>query len=188
MGHTRGGGLGNMAGGCDQRRHELVAELRQRSNTNPDGLGDITVDELSRLIGRTTLRNGPSAIDLPTVQARLEWLPTAERGSIADWSPANDWHKGIAEVAAAALDQIRDQDVSFPTCAPSSAGKPPGRSRTDVARPRRPCRPAAERSDARALSSPRRASASAWVAAEGAAGKVEPPAASARRDATFGTG
>ncbi|GAA0005554.1 hypothetical protein [Bradyrhizobium diazoefficiens] len=48
MGHTRGGGIGNMAGSYDHTRKEVEQEL-----LTGGGYGDIIEDELDWLIGKT---------------------------------------------------------------------------------------------------------------------------------------
>lgn len=57
MGHTRGGGIGNRAGSYDHTPEEVEAEIRQRI-LDGGGYGDITEDELNRLVGKTSFRRG----------------------------------------------------------------------------------------------------------------------------------
>jgi len=87
MGHARGGGIGNMAGIHDHTGAKVIEELRQRILTGVHG--DITEDELDRLIGKT---------QLPAAAAR-RWTT---RPCL-----------GIAEVATAALDEIKGQEHRF---------------------------------------------------------------------------
>ncbi|WP_038967925.1 hypothetical protein [Bradyrhizobium diazoefficiens] len=52
MGHTRGGGIGKIAGSYDHTRKEVEAELRERI-IKGGGYGDIIEDELDWLNGKT---------------------------------------------------------------------------------------------------------------------------------------
>ncbi|MBR0930636.1 hypothetical protein JQ561_28845 [Bradyrhizobium diazoefficiens] len=68
MAHTRGGGIGDMAGSSDDTRTELIEDIRQRIIMG-GAHGDITEDEL---ISRTSFRRGSETLDRDTMLARLE--------------------------------------------------------------------------------------------------------------------
>lgn len=111
MGHTRGGGIGNMAGSYDHTRKEVEAELRQRIIIG-GGYGDITEDELDRLIGKTSFRKGSATLDRETMLERLEWFANEGYGNeMPDWLAPNVWGKSVAELATAALDELKDADM-----------------------------------------------------------------------------
>lgn len=53
-------------------------------------------------------------MDRSVMLERLNWLATAKLGALPpDWLKDDCWSEGIREVAAAALDDIKDQDRSF---------------------------------------------------------------------------
>ncbi|TCU75280.1 hypothetical protein EDE08_103500 [Bradyrhizobium sp. R2.2-H] len=62
MGHTRGGGIGNMAASYDQSRQEVIDDIRQRLVTG-GGLTHVTEDELNRLIGKASFKREEGALD-----------------------------------------------------------------------------------------------------------------------------
>jgi len=69
-----GGGIGNMAGSYDHTRAEVEAELRERIIVG-GGYGDLTEDELDRLVGKTWSRRDP----LPMVWSPIDTAPVPPR-------------------------------------------------------------------------------------------------------------